>query len=222
MEKETVVFHSVDRKILESYKSVIEGMAEYMGTAYEFVLHSLEDYDHSVIAIINGQHTGRSVGAPITNLALEMLGKIEHSEHSDHISYFTKNKDGAPLKSTTIAIRGHGNRIIGLICINLYLNTEFDVVIRNFLPANTQEDQLVEHESFEVDSQTLLVQSFQEAQTAVESNPEIPYVNRNKEIIRILYNKRIFDLKDAVSYVAQKLAISKNTVYMHIRNCRNT
>lgn len=138
MEKETVVFHSVDRKILESYKSVIEGMAEYMGTAYEFVLHSLEDYDHSVIAIINGQHTGRSVGAPITNLALEMLGKIEHSEHSDHISYFTKNKDGAPLKSTTIAIRGYGNRIIGLICINLYLNTEFDVVIRNFLPANTK------------------------------------------------------------------------------------
>uniref|UniRef100_UPI000B20528B PAS domain-containing protein n=1 Tax=Clostridium sp. NkU-1 TaxID=1095009 RepID=UPI000B20528B len=41
------------------------------------VLHSLEDTEHSVIKIINGHHTGRTEGMPITDLALLMLEEIE-------------------------------------------------------------------------------------------------------------------------------------------------
>ena len=62
-----------DRVILESYIPVVQDLAVYLGRSYEIVLHSLEDYDHSVIAIVNGAHTGRTVGAPITDLALDML-----------------------------------------------------------------------------------------------------------------------------------------------------
>lgn len=40
------------------------------------VLHSLEDTEHSVIKIINGHHTGRTEGMPITDLALQMLEEI--------------------------------------------------------------------------------------------------------------------------------------------------
>ena len=101
------VFTETDRVILHSYESVIEGLAGYLGNCYEIVLHSLEDLDHSVIKIINGYHTGRSVGSPITDLALNMLDRIESGESTeDSISYFSTNRRGEPLKSTTIAIRG--------------------------------------------------------------------------------------------------------------------
>ena len=59
-----------DQKILKSYIPTLQGLAAYLGSSYEIVLHSLEDYDHSVIGIINGEHTGRRIGAPITDLAL--------------------------------------------------------------------------------------------------------------------------------------------------------
>ena len=41
---------------------------------------------------------------------------------------------------------------------------------------------------------------------------------RCKEIISILHQKGIFNLKDAVVKVAHCMGISKNTVYMHVRN----
>jgi len=41
---------------------------------------------------------------------------------------------------------------------------------------------------------------------------------KNKEIINILCQQGVFTLKDAVVKVAEYLDISKNTVYMHIRN----
>ena len=62
-----------DKLILESYKTMIEGLAKYLPNSYELVLHSLENLEESVIAIYNGEHTGRKVGAPITDLALNLV-----------------------------------------------------------------------------------------------------------------------------------------------------
>ena len=67
----------IDRQILDSYASMIEGLSMYLGSVYEISLHSLEDYDHSVVKIMNGYHSGRTVGAPLTDLALNMLKRIK-------------------------------------------------------------------------------------------------------------------------------------------------
>lgn len=64
---------SLDKKILHSYCQTLDGLSNYLGNGYEIVLHSLEDYEHSAIKVINGYHTGRTEGAPITDLALKML-----------------------------------------------------------------------------------------------------------------------------------------------------
>ena len=45
--------------------------------------------------------------------------------------------------------------------------------------------------------------------------------NKNKEIVTALYKRGIFNLKDSVVKVAERLGISKNTVYMHIRNLKS-
>ena len=63
------MFTETDFRILDSYKSVLDGLAAYLGDGYEIVLHSLHDLDHSVIKIINGHYTGRREGFPITDLA---------------------------------------------------------------------------------------------------------------------------------------------------------
>ena len=40
---------------------------------------------------------------------------------------------------------------------------------------------------------------------------------KNRSIIQILYKQGIFNMKNAVEFVAGQLKISKNTVYMHLR-----
>ena len=92
MEYKNLILTRNDRLVLDSYGSLLDGLADYMGEGYEMVLHSLEDLEHSVVKIVNGHHTGRKTGAPITNLALDMLGRITEQEGSTFISYFTQNK----------------------------------------------------------------------------------------------------------------------------------
>ena len=70
-----ISFVKEERLILNSYVPVVEGLAAYLGPSYEITLHSLENLDHSVIKIMNGFHTGRSEGSPITDLALRPSGR---------------------------------------------------------------------------------------------------------------------------------------------------
>ena len=71
-----------DKLILDSYASMMDGLSAYLGSPYEISLHSLEDYHHSVMKICNGYHSGRSAGAPITDLALNMLKRINDNDLS--------------------------------------------------------------------------------------------------------------------------------------------
>ena len=90
--KSEFILSELDYQILESYRQIIHGLGEYLGSAYEIILHNLGSYDHSVIAIENGHYTGRKVGAPITNMALDMLESIRNNNSGDNISYFTTNR----------------------------------------------------------------------------------------------------------------------------------
>ena len=207
-----------DRIILDSYRSTIQALAAYLGSAYEIVLHSLEDPEHSVIEIANGFHTGREIGAPITDLAVKWLKKLESENGSEnHYSYYSKNKLGEPLKSSTIAIRGENRRIIGLICINLYLSTPFLNLVSDMIP---QETSIYASENFATNPVAVDAE-LRKAKKQVMTNPATPKHQKKKEVIRILYRHKVFDIKNAVELVADELNISINTVYFHLRNIMN-
>ncbi len=209
---------TTDREILNSYKSLVEGLADYLGPCYELVLHSLEDLDNSVIAITNGHYTGRKIGSPVTDLALKMLTSIEKDGAQDYISYHTTNKEGLPLKSCTIAIRGENKRVIGLLCMNLHLHASIDTFMNSIVAVNTgKEENSPITEEFSEDVDALISSALLAARKQVMDDSSISSTNRNKEIISLLYQKGIFNLKDSVSKTAGLLGISKNTVYLHLR-----
>ncbi len=75
-------------------------------------------------------------------------------------------------------------------------------------------------ESFAQDVDELIAEAVSEILEEVMDDPEIAAINKNKEIVIRLEEKGIFNIKDAVVKVADQLEISKNTVYMHLRNLR--
>ena len=206
----------IDRKILQSYDTVLDGLAEYLGEGCEIVLHSLENLEQSVIKIVNGHHTGRTIGAPITNLAMEMLEEIQKDRSKTSISYFTTNKKGEPLKSATIAIRGENERIIGLLCINFYLNMPLASFLSVFA-FNKETGPEPQTEIFVDNSNEMLEEAVCQIRKQVAQDRAVRPSLKNRYIIRLLYQKGIFNMKNAVEYVADQLGISKNTVYMHLR-----
>ncbi|MDR1587419.1 MAG: PAS domain-containing protein [Treponema sp.] len=217
--KEAGTFSASDSLIIESYKTVMEGLAAYFGEAFEFVLHDLTDLDHSIIKIINGFHSGRREGAPITDLALSMLKKIQENSGGEksepYISYISKNKYGKPLRSTTVIIFGARKKAIGLLCVNFYPDSPILSLLQNFsvLP---QSDYVTEN--FINDSDELISRSLEKVKDEVNGDDSVPPSRKNKEIVTILYHQGIFKLKNAVQTISSDLGISRNTVYLHIRS----
>lgn len=212
-----IVLTPEDRIVLDAYMGLMDGLAEYLGKGYELVLHSLEDLNHSAIKIINGFHTGRREGAPITELALTMLNQINSQGDQDYICYHTVNGAGKPLRSTTMAIRGKEKRIIGVLCINFYLDTPLNDILH--LLTNSQN---LRQETYVQNSQEMIQQAVQRAIHRTDQEGFAGTALRNKEIVHQLYEDGIFNIKDAVNLVADELQISKNTVYLHLRHCKES
>ena len=219
-----ISFVKEERLILNSYIPVVEGLAAYLGPSYEITLHSLENLDHSVIKIMNGFHTGRSEGSPITDLALQMLSEIRADRYVAAKNYFTTKKDGTHLKSTTIPIRGEHQRIIGLLCMNLYLDTPFYDVLANLMPdvpLPPVPAVPVPTENFATSSQSLIADMVERVSAEVHRDKSISTACKNKVIVERLYAQGIFSFKESIVRVAELLGINKNTVYMHVRNIRS-
>jgi predicted transcriptional regulator YheO len=209
-----------DTLILESYKTVAEGLAAYFGDAFEFVLHDLIDLDHSLTKILHGSHSGRKEGAPITDFALSMLEKIKEQNGDQgengkpYAVYFSQSKYGKPVRSTTIVIHGEQKKPIGLLCVNLYLDSPITSLLENFSFVRAA-DYITEN--FSQDSGDLIIRSLARVKDEVYADDSIHEHLKNKEIITLLYHQGIFKLKNAVQTVSKELSISKNTVYLHIR-----
>jgi len=208
-----------DRLVLEAYGNLLDGLAQYLGEGYEIVLHSLEDLDRSVVKIVNGHHTGRKVGAPITDLALSMLARITEQGGAPAISYFTHNRKGEPLKAATIAIQGERQRIIGLLCINFYLNTPFSQILASFTPPAASPMSVTE--TFGENTAELVEEAVARTRLLVDTQPTIPASMKNRQVVATLYRQGIFNIKNAVDLVAAAMGISKNTVYLHLRHIKD-
>ena len=217
-----VTLTPMDQLILDSYKVTCEGLSHYLGKSYEIVLHSLGSLDHSAIKVLNGFHTGRTEGAPITNLALNILKEIKKSGN-DRMNqvYFTRNNHGDPMRSTTIPIHGECGNIIGLLCINFYLNTPLQDILDTLKePVTASGDQTGNGQPGEIfvnTSSELITRTIPDIRRDVLEDDTIPASNKNMEIIHRLYDNGFFNFKDSISHCAKALNISRNTVYLHLK-----
>ena len=204
-------FDQTDFDILKSYEAVVDGLAMLIGSHCEIVLHSLQDLKCSAIRIANGEHTGRKIGSPITDLALRMLHDMTGADSSVSKCYFTRAKSGVLMKSLTIAIRNREQRVIGLLCINMNLDVPFSQIMSTFVPPETPD--VGSSVNFASSVEDLVTQTLEF--TIEEVNA------KNRQIVLNLYEKGIFDIKDAINQVADRLNISKHTVYLYIRQFKS-
>ncbi|MGX7023226.1 helix-turn-helix transcriptional regulator [Vagococcus hydrophili] len=212
-----------DQQLLTSYSLTLKALSNFLGHNHEIILYSLENIEKSALVVINGHLSNTKKNDPISDLALKKLKDLEKNSDSMVMPFFEKNEIGSILKSSTIPIFGENNRVIGLICINLPLEIPLIDFLSDLMPPIQQKDKetnidIKNSETFSESIDELITISLNKMKQSVHNNPEISSLNENKEIVVGLYDQGIFNLKDAVLIIAKKLGISKNTVYLHIRN----
>jgi len=64
------------------------------------------------------------------------------------------------------------------------------------------------------------VQTVEKTIEEITSDRMVANNNKNRQIVMSLYEKGIFDIKDAINLVAERLDISRHTVYLYIRQIK--
>lgn len=213
-------FTDKDREFLQCHFRLADTIADFIGPHCEVVIHSFESFEKSVVKIVNGHHTGRKVGSPITDLGLRMLRQLEETGEVTPRSYFTKSKDGSLLKSTTCVLAGEKGKPIGLFCINMNLSYPFPEIIKTLMPDMAQTSPAV-NENFSSSATEVIAQALEHAISEVESDPQVTQKGRNKAITKVLFDNGIFELKEATATVSERLGITRHAVYKYLREFKS-
>ncbi len=126
-----------------------------------------------------------------------MLHDMTGADSSVSKCYFTRAKSGVLMKSLTIAIRNREQRVIGLLCINMNLDVPFSQIMNTFIPPETPE--VGSAVNFASSVEDLVTQTLEFTIEEVNADRNVSNNAKNRQIVLNLYEKGIFDIKDAIN-----------------------
>ena len=107
-------------KLLEPYAALVPFLGVALGDNVEIALHDLTSPQQEVVAIANGEISGREVGAKLSNLSVHYLETKQYEKSDFVMNYKTAGPDGKLLKSATYWIKEPGNVYpVGMLCMNI-------------------------------------------------------------------------------------------------------
>lgn len=102
---------------LENYIRIVHQIGRsFPNTGIEILLHNLVNPSRSLVAIENGEVTGRRVGSGATNLVLDLKTRRQRGE--DKVNY-ELNIGTRQFKCTTVPIFRPDYGLVGALCINI-------------------------------------------------------------------------------------------------------
>jgi class 3 adenylate cyclase len=102
---------------LENYRRLVNNVGRsFPHTGIEILLHNLVNPSRSLVAIENGEVTGRSIGSGATNLVLDLKTRRQRGE--DKVNY-ELNIGSRQFKCTTVPIFRPDFGLVGAVCINI-------------------------------------------------------------------------------------------------------
>ena len=99
------------------------------------------------------------------------------------------------------------------------LDVPFSEIIQSFVPETKQE--VTSDVNFASSVDDLVAQTLEYTIEEVGADRNVSNNAKNKQVVLNLYEKGIFDIKDAINQVADRLNISKHTVYLYIRQFKS-
>lgn len=221
IKKIKINFTVADRKILAAHEDIVDSIAVFLGKHCEVTLHSLEDPEHAIIKIVNGHHTNRKVGAPLTEQGTQIVQDFFATKQQDLTCYTTSSTKGDPMRSLFTVIC-NDNKPIGLLGINFNMNIPLTEFISTFSLFHQPAPQRLENDdkSETNNVEDLIHNAVNNIVIEISSNVDIPNHEKNKHIVSGLNEKGIFDIKGSVAMVAKELKLSKYTIYGYIRESK--
>ncbi len=198
-------------------KRLAKGIASLFGENCEVTVHDLKHgYENTIIAIENGQVSGRRIGDGSSEMVLRAL-KEDAANIKDEYSYLAKTKTGRMIKSSTIYIRDKKGKPVYLFGIN------YDITDL-MLARHALESAVATQEPRDKNNINTITNNVNDLldQLILEADEFIgkPVVGMTKDdktrAIQFLNDKGAFLVKKAGDKVSKHYDISKYTLYNYM------
>lgn len=210
-----------NKKLLDKYISLIDFLGIICGPNFEIVLHDISTPEHSVIAVANGHISDRAVGAPLTDLAINLIQNKEYEKQEFVCNYAGKTRHGKQLVSSTYFIK-ENDTLIGLICVNhdtsalQEIRDKADLLLNHFAIEKDENKSGYQENldsSIKNISHDMIMNTIREAHVS----PDRMKAHEKKRLIKSLYEQGVFAMRGTVPLVARELGISEPTVYRYVK-----
>lgn len=224
---------SGNSEFLEKYIPLLDFFAEVCGPEYELVLHDVSRPQSSIVAIRNGQISGRTVGSSMSEYAPTFIKFIQNGGYTeDMVAHVDRTKDNRILESHTFFIKDENGDLRGMICANhdvtslirlhdtlhekirMLSGLSKDLVERmNEVPPFEAILEKESHSNLNGLMYVLIEQASSKFAVApLEMNPE-----ERIRFVSMLKARHLFSMKGAVAKVAERLGVSEATVYRYLK-----
>jgi predicted transcriptional regulator YheO len=190
----------------DRWGAIVNCIADLLGPRAEVVLHDVSCPDHSITMIRNGHVTGRTIGAPLTDLGFYMLR--ESKERIETLGvYRSKTDDGKLLQCNAANLRDASGKVEAILCINV------DIAGENGKQGRSQKLPIpAEHYQTNIDQ--VIETMISEASRTVNGS-----LTRDLrfEVVTDLDARGVFLARGSVRKVASALGIAAPTIYKYIQ-----
>ena len=220
-------------EILNQYKLLVNFLGKSLGPSFEVVLHEVKGEEVKMIAIANGEVSDRVLEDTVSSETLNILkNKSSHNEES-MVNHTVLLKNGKKVRSSSMLIK-ENQKVVGMLCINFddskfhELNCQLlriihpDMFVKNYLSDVSYNILVDENKNKnEEENSTDNIENFMEKifqEVNLKFNYPLGRLTKQErvEIVQALYEKGLFNLKDAINFVAKKLSCSPTTIYRYV------
>lgn len=204
-------------EVLPLLTAIADGLGKHFGSNCEFVIHDYSrDFESTIVAITNGNVTGRTVNQGGTIVGLSVLQGMEKNDGK--FNYFRQTFDGRYIRSSTIYLKNDEGDIVGAFGINLDIT---DLVrANNFLKDFTRmEEEEKKTETVLFNHVNDLLISMINDSIAYVGTP-VAHMTKQQKIdgINYLASRGAMHIKNAGEEIAKYYDISKFTIYNYLNN----
>jgi predicted transcriptional regulator YheO len=206
-------------ELFELLGRIAEGVVATVGPDCEVVVHDLRDPEHTVVAIA-GNLTRRMIGSPAPDPDL-LPGNVDRFTE-DQLRFRIVTPFGKELLASTIWIRDTGGHIVGAVCINMdfaNLRLARDLIDRSVVdyaptaPASGVTGFATTAEEFAGIALQQLVRDVGKPLHQFSRDDKIG-------VVRSLDQLGVFSLRGAADTIAEKLGVSRASVYSYLKDAR--
>jgi len=197
--------------MLAFLKNEAKGIAKMFGPNCETLVHDMTRPGHPILAIYNGTVTGREVGS--TADIFGDIGDYDETVYAkkDYINQQVHSRDGRTFKSSTFNVVGPDFHYAFGINVDITTMVRAQQMLSEMTATSGDLQQALMQ-----DARSQLEELLKECIHAVGKDPETMKKTDRMRIIRMLYRRRAFTYQKSVAIVAERLNVSRYTVYKYM------